>query len=382
MSGSRQIICAVAGTALAWVAAVALVSGQGAPQPSVPREALAENVFKNVTALRGISADEFMGTMGVFSAATGMNCTECHVDNGSWEGYALDDKVPKRTARRMVTMMAELNKQYFGGRQVVTCYSCHGGGNRPRVTPSITQLYSPVTADELDVLLPPALPGTPTADQILDKYLQALGGAQRLAALTSYVAKGTYAGYGPEKFPRPAEIWARAPNQKTVVLRDPTSGDNVTVFDGRGGWISAPFRPVDVLQLHGAELDAARAEAELTFPVNIKQALTNMRSSGDFINDRTVLAVQGNKGNALVTMYFEADTGLLSRLVRSTPSPVGRVVVQTDYSDYREVAGVRLPFKWTTSWFDGRTSYELTEVQPNVAIDAARFARPGPPKPY
>lgn len=382
MNGSKRTICGVGGTALAWAAAVALASGQGAPPAQIPREVLAENVFKNVTVLRGISADEFMGTMGIFSAATGMNCTECHVDNGTWAGYALDDKAPKRTARRMVTIMAEINKQYFGGRQVVTCYSCHRGGNRPRATPSITQLYSPVTVDELDVLLPPALPGTPTAAQILDKYLQAVGGAQRAAGLTSYVAKGTYTGYGPENFPRPVEIWAKAPNQKIVVLRDPMSGDNVTVFDGRSGWISAPFRPIDVLELHGAELDAARAEAELTFPANIKQALTNMRSSSDFINNRTVLAVQGNKGNALVTMYFDEESGLLSRLVRSTPSPVGRVMAQTDYADYREVAGLRLPFRWTTSWFDGRTNFEMSDMQTNVAVDAARFAKPGPPKPY
>jgi len=381
--GSKRVVWGALGTAGVWLWSVALVGGQAAPaQTQVPREALAENVFKNITVLRGISADAFMGTMGVFSAATGMNCAECHVDSGAWADYADDDKAPKKTARRMVTMMAEINKQYFGGRQVVTCFSCHRGSNRPKVTPSLTMLYSPVTLDELDVLLPPALPGTPTAAQILDKYLQAVGGAQRVASLTSYVAKGTYSGYGPETFPRPVEIYAKAPNQKTVALRDPSTGDNITVFDGRNGWVSAPFRPIDVLEFHGAELDSARAEAELTFPANVKQALTNMRSSSDFINDRSVLAVQGTKGSALVTMYFDEETGLLTRLVRSIPSPVGRVAIQIDYSDYREAAGVKLPFKWTASWFDGRTNFELTDVQPNVTVDAVRFARPGPPKPY
>ena len=102
----------------------------------------------------------------------------------------------------------------------------------------------------------------------------------------------------------------------------------------------------------------------------------------DFINDRSVLAVQGNKGAAIVTLYFDEETGLLTRLVRSTPSPVGRLPVQMDYSDYREVAGVKLPFKWTMTWLDGRSNFELTDVQPNVQIDAARFNRPGPPKPY
>jgi len=135
------------------------------------------------------------------------------------------------------------------------------------------------------------------------------------------------------------------------------------------------------MELHGAELDSVRADAELMFPANFKQALTNLRSSNDFINDRTVLAVQGSKGNALVTMYFDEETGLLSRLVRSTPSMVGRLPVQTDYADYRDVGGVKLPFKWTTTWLDGRSNFELSEIQTNVAVDAARFNRPGPPKP-
>jgi outer membrane lipoprotein-sorting protein len=278
-------------------------------------------------------------------------------------------------------MMAAINKEHFGGRQVVTCFSCHRGANRPKVTPSLTLLYGTPPPDELDVLLPPAPPGTPSAAQILDKYLQAVGGA-RATSLTSFLAKGTYAGYGPEGFPRPVEIYAVAPNQKAVVVRDPASGDNVTVFDGRTGWLSAPFKPVDVMEFHGAELDSVRADAELIFPANVEQALTNARSSADFIGDRSVLAVQGSKGNALVTMYFDEQTGLLTRLVRSTPSVVGRLPVQTDYSDYRDVAGLKLPFKWTTTWLDGRSNFELSEVQPNVAIDAARFARPGPPKPY
>lgn len=376
--GSRGVLA----TAVVWLGSMALVGGQAAPAANQAEGQLrAENVFKNIIVFRGITVDEFMGTMGIFSAATGLNCTDCHVDNGTWEGYALDDNPRKQTARRMVTMMAQINKRYFGGRQVVTCFSCHRGSNRPKVTPSLTLLYGAPPPEDLDVLLPPAPPGTPTAAQILDKYLQAVGGAAA-AKLTSYVARGTYSGYGPEGFPRPVEIYAKAPNQKTIVIRDKEAGDNVTVFNGTAGWVSAPFRPVDVMELHGAELDSARADAELIFPANVKNALTSLRTSVDFINERSVLAVQGNKGNALITLYFDEETGLLTRLVRSTPSPVGRLPVQMDYSDYRDVAGVKVPFKFTMTWLDGRSNFELTEVQPNVAIPESRFARPAAPKPY
>lgn len=381
--GSQQVYGGVAATAFCWVIAVTLVGGQTAPAPGASQPVLAEQVFKNVTAMRGITVDEFMSTMGVFSASLGFSCEDCHTGgSNNWELYAKDISPRKQMARRMIAMMTEINKQYFGGRQVVTCFSCHRGANRPKVTPSLSILYGTPPPDELDVLLPPAPPGTPTAAQILDKYLQAIGGVDRVAKLTSFVARGTYSGYGPEGFPRPVEIFAKAPNQKTVAIRDKESGDNITIFNGQSAWQSAPFKPVDVLEFHGAELDSLRADAELTFPTNIRQALTNPRSSADFINDRSVLAVQGNKGNAIVTMYFDEETGLLSRLVRSTPSIVGRLPVQTDFSDYREVAGIKLPFKWTTSWLDGRSNFELSEVQPNVAVDAARFAKPGPPKAY
>ena len=382
--GSRRVFWGAAAVGVASLVAAALVSTGLAAQAQTQKPLMSEQVFKNVTALRGITVDEFMGTMGVFSAALGFSCEDCHTGgSNNWALYAEDRSPRKATTRRMVTMMAEINKQYFGGRQVVTCFSCHRGSNRPKVTPSLVLLYGAPPPDELDVLIAPGPPGTPTPAQILDKYLQAIGGANRAAQLTSFVARGTYSGYGPEGFPRPVEIFAKAPNQKTVAVRDKEAGDNITTFDGKeGAWQSAPFRPVDVLEFHGAELDSLRAEAELTFPANVKTALTNMRSSTDFINDRSLLVVQGNKGGALVTMYFDEETGLLTRLVRSIPSVVGRLPWQTDYSDYRDVAGLKMPFKWTMTWLDGRSNFEMAEIRPNVAVEAARFARPAPPKPY
>jgi hypothetical protein len=92
-----------------------------------------------------------------------------------------------------------------------------------------------------------------------------------------------------------------------------------------------------------------------------------------------VLPVQGTTaGGGTATLCFDSQSGLLSRLVRFSESPVGRFVTQIDYADYREVVGVRIPFRWTVSWLNGRSIYELTDVQANVPIDAARFARPNP----
>src|SRR5262244_1001382 len=120
----------------------AAVSALSAQPPSTPRPPMAEEVFKNVQVLRGIPVNQFMETMGFFSASLGADCTFCHAaeSGGSWEKYA-DDNTRKRTARRMITMVSAINRTNFGGRQVVTCYTCHRGGDRPKVTPSLSLLY-------------------------------------------------------------------------------------------------------------------------------------------------------------------------------------------------------------------------------------------------
>ena len=215
---------------------------------------------------------------------------------------------------------------------------------------------------------------------MFNRYIEAVGGAARAAALTSYTATGSSIGYGPDSEKRPVEIYARAPNQRTTITRSP-AGDSTTTFDGRRGWLAAPFRPVAVLELSGADLDGLRVDAELAFPSRIRQLAIQWRVGlANVIDDREVQVVQGTgTGGATVTLYFDAETGLLTRQVRYVNSPVGRIPTQVDYADYREVAGVKMPFKWTMTWLDGRDTVELTEVRPNVAMDAARFSRPAPP---
>jgi hypothetical protein len=128
-------------------------------------------------------------------------------------------------------------------------------------------------------------------------------------------------------------------------------------------------------------LDAARLDADLTFPARIKQALTEWRVGvPDTIDNHAVQVVQGRSAaRTPVRLFFDKDSGLLVRLIRYTDSPVGLNPMQIDYSDYREVAGVKMPFHWTVTWLDGRSIIELTEVQPNVSVDAGKFAKPATP---
>ena len=83
-------------------------------------------------------------------------------------------------------------------------------------------------------------------------------------------------------------------------------------------------------------------------------------------------------GETRVKFFFDKESGLLSRLVRFSKTIVGPVPVEIDYSDYREVAGVKMPFQWRLTWTDGQSMYMLDDVQLNVAIDPAKFAKPVP----
>jgi len=342
---------------------------------------MAEAVFKNLQVIKGTTVNQFMETMGFFTASLGADCTFCHVNesNGNWAKYA-DDNARKRIARRMFTMVEGINKTNFGGRQVVTCFTCHRGGNRPLVTASLAKLYGggPLDEEQDDVVV--AAQGA-SADSILDQYIKALGGTERLAKLTSFAAKGTYQGYGdPEK--RQVDVYARAPRQRATIVHG-SDGDSSTVYGSGVAWLAAPIteRPVTVQALTGGDLQAARIEAEITFPARIKQSFPTWRAGlPSTIDDRDVQVVQGSgPGRGMATFYFDKETGLLTRLVRYADSVVGRIPMQTDYSDYRDVSGVKLPFKWTYTWLDGRFTIELSELRPNVAIPPARFAKPAEP---
>lgn len=346
-------------------------------QPPAQKELMAEDVYKNIQVLRGIPENQFLATMGFFSASIGESCEFCHDDESSWAGYAKDN-AHKQTARKMVLMMNAINQSYFGGNRKLTCYSCHRGTDFPKVTPNLSEQYSAPIVEEPDVITEPAS-GEPSADQILDKYIQALGGAQRMAAITSFAAKGSYQGYA-EVEKSPIEIMAKAPGQRVTIIRT-SNGNWTTAFDGRSGWVAEPGRPVPLLELTGQFLEAVKVDADLAFPARIKQAFGQWRVGyPTTINDREVEVVQGSSGgNFPVKFYFDKQSGLLLRQVRYTNSPVGLNPTQIDYLDYREVAGVKMPFQWTTTWTDGRSTTELSEIRANVPVDAAKFAKPAGP---
>ncbi len=350
---------------------------QAGPEQAPP---MAENVFKNIQVLKGIPADEFMDTMGMFAASLLYDCTGCHVQDILLNRDAFSIATPRiQRARQMVVMVNALNRTYFGGQPRVTCFTCHRGSGAPEVIPDLALQYGDGPGEN-----PNAMAIFPdrqaSADQVFAKYIQALGGADRVAKLTSFTATGTYIGFNTGNAKVPIEVFGRAPDQRTTVVRM-FDGEAVKTYDGRNAWAAEEWRQLPLMTFTGSNVAGARFEALVAFPAGIQKAFSQWQVSSAVIDDRDVQILQGtNPGQLPVNLYFD-ESGLLVRSVRWSSTPVGTVPTQTDYADYREVAGVKMPFRSVVTWTNGQNTIELSEVRPNVTIAPARFARPAPFKP-
>jgi len=328
----------------------------------------AESVFKNIQVLKGIRSDQLIPTMRFITASLGVECSYCHVP----EHFDQDDKKPKQIARDMMRMMLSIDQNSFAGYREVTCYTCHRGSLKPEGVPMIageTQAREQTAATPEAEKLTASLP---TLDQVIERYIRALGGAAAIGNVTSREELGVFSRGGKNVG---IEVFDRDPNKLTLVRHTP-GGDSVSIFDGREGWSELPGHPIR--ELHGTDLDAARIDADLHFPLHLKQIFAELRVEyPERIGDRDAYVVLGtNEEQPPVKLYFDEQSGLLLRLVRYADSPLGLTPTQIDYGDYREVEGVRVSFRWTIAEPDGISTIQLSEIQQNVPIDDARFAKP------
>jgi hypothetical protein len=346
-------------------------------QRTSAQEQMAEQVFKNVLVLKGIPADQFMDTMGMFASSLLYDCTGCHVDEILVNREAFAVATPRiQRARQMVAMVNALNKTYFAGQPRVTCFTCHRGSGVPDVVPDLGLQYGEVSFDNPNAMRIFPEP-RPSAAQVFERYLAALGGRERLAALGSVVATGTYVGFNTSELEVPIEIYARAPDQMATVVHLPT-GDAVKVYDGRNAWAAEEWRQLPLMSFTGGNLSGARFEALSWFPAGLEKEYPQWQVGTRLIDDRELVILQGTKpGELPVNLYFD-ESGLLVRSMRWSTTPVGTVPTRTDYADYRDVDGVKIPFRLVVTWTNGRNTITLREVRPRAPIPAGRFARPAP----
>ena len=340
----------------------------------------AEEQFKNIQVLKGIPAEDIFPTMQFITASLGVQCDFCHVQGA----FDKDDKKTKQTARKMMEMMFAINKDNFEGHRAVTCNSCHRGSVMPLPIPVVMTdepkepmgAAKPADAKETagaSAGLSSGSSSGPSGDQLLDKYVQALGGAAAIDKVTSRVMKGTI-DFGGKSLP--IDVYAKDPDQR-ISFTHMAEGDSVTAFNGHEGWLSTAGRP-EVREMHGSDLDGASIDADLHLATHLKAMFSEISVQGtEKVGDRETYVVQGRReGKPPIRLYFDEQSGLLLRLVRYGETALGWLPTQIDYADYRDANGLKIPYRWTLARPSGRFTIQLSEVKQNVPVDDAKFAKP------
>jgi len=337
-----------------------------APQPA-PKTA--EQQFKNIKVLKGIPADELIPSMQFISASLGVECEFCH-ERGAFEK---DDKKPKQIARKMIEMELAINHDNFKGQTAVTCFSCHRGAENPVGIPIISEISNDAAKPHEAEAAEKTAPALPSADDILSKYLQAVGGAAAVEKVTSRQESGTV-NFAGRQFP--VEVLSKAPNKRISIVHTP-NGENITAYDGQKGWLASPG-PRPPRDMNPQENESISFDATIHLPAEISKMFTQFHvRPADSINGHDVLQVIGvNQGKPPLRLFFDKQSGLLLRTIKYEQTPLGRNPIQIDYAGYKDEGGVKIPLQWTVARPGGRFTIQIDKVQQNVPIADSKFEKP------
>ncbi len=323
----------------------------------------AAEVYKNIQVLKDTPAEQLIPMMQIMSSSLGVNCNFCHVQND----FAKDDKEEKQAARQMVLMTVGINKNNFNGRTEVSCATCHNGKPHPAsLTPLGENLFQRPNFNQSKEAMP-------TVDQLLDKYVAALGGKDALEKVKTRTIKAARAVN--DAAPIAEEVYAKAPDKMLVVTSFPQALVS-TGYNGASSWTLGGRGETSV---HQDELEQFKRDAQFLFqPAKIKEIYKELSVAGiDKINDKEVFVVRAAMpSGARERLYFDKQSGLLVRRFAATPTIIGAYPVQIDYEDYRAIEAVKIPY--TMRWsIPGRIwTRKVINVRQNTAIDDAKFDQP------
>lgn len=393
--------------ACAAVSLLTVSSNMAQDAPERLEERTAEQAYKNIRVLNGLPANELMPAMHDMSGALGQECGFCHV-----EDLSRDDKPMHQIARRMITMTQAINRDSFGGQARIGCDTCHRGAALPITVPAVE---APARAGNYTWPLEQGTPATPlpTADQVLARYEQAMGGREALSKVRTRVhvmERAVYVGaVGVGVMPlEPSGVtdvirYAKMPDR---IIANHSAKDGRFLLwlqgcDGRSCWSGESAgqripvgsdRPVvdstyerQARAFHNnyfygyMPLDLERLKQHHSrIEVRSRQAIVVTIGPGKSAQRETYLLVGYVKGSDVPEyMYFDVETGLLVRRTSGNPTIFGPNYQQIDFSDYRDVgSGTRVPFLHINLHYDEKARETVTLVQDNVPIDDTVFVKP------
>lgn len=356
-------------------AAAALAAGMLVePIPGALAAGDEEQPPKNVKILTGLSALQLQRTMNFIRGSLGVHCDHCHAftpeDGGKWD-FPSDEKATKRTARKMIQMVADINRTTFDGRPVVSCFTCHHGSLHP-----VRELPLPQAPPPWPTPPPPPDPaaGMPAPERILDRYVQALGGGAAVAKLRARHMRGVVVTLEGRELP--LEVDQAAPDRYLSKVTT-QGGEIVRGFNGEVAWTKTGDK---ARLLTDGEAEQMRALADFWRDLRFQDRLSGLKTLGR-------LALDGGQADVIEGMradgrterlFFDTATGLLVRRIVLMPTLVGLVPEQIDFNDYRDAGGIKLPFVVRLSdvdpWVGMTRRYE--EIRIDAPIDPSRFDPP------
>jgi photosynthetic reaction center cytochrome c subunit len=398
----------------------------GPPTPPPTAENMkgktAAQFYKKIEVLKDIPAAEIHPAMEYIIVALGVGCPYCHTI-GKFDN---DDKREKHVARSMIAMTMALNSTVFDNKREITCFTCHRGAakgaptlvfpgeksptektaaetfptlavqNITGIDPSMAPSMAPDT-----VVSGPAMPAKPAAapaaplpaaEDVFAKYAQALGGNAAIGKITSLVQKGSVemlvpAAPAPPGTPPvppamgtvPAEFDRKIPGKQVMSVQFPGRPANMIGYDGVIGWHGTPLR-----EDTGGELGLLKELAEFPPALKFKDDHTKVQVDAmEKIDGHDAYRVVGVRpdGSAVDRLYFDAQTGLLLRSYTTMQSVLGAFPEETNYDDYRDVSGVKIPYTIRLVSAEGNRTYKWAQVDANTPVDDSKFTKPLPPPP-
>ena len=423
-----RVILAMAAICLSWNLP-SLNAQAPAPAGPPPLAATAENMkgktasqfYKKVEVLKDIPATEIHPAMEYITMALGVGCGYCH----TIPKFDVEDKREKHVARSMIAMTMALNADVFDNKREITCYTCHRGqakgaptlvfpGEKSPTDKTAAEIFPDLAIKNITALDPsmdpsmapatvvsgpaPAKPAAapaptlPAAEEVFAKYVQALGGNAAIGKITSVVHKGTVemlipAPPTPPGTPpgpsamgtAPAEFDRKIPGKQLVSIIFPGRPANVVGFDGTIGWLGIPAR-----ENTGDELALLKELAEFPPAVKFSDDHTKVQVDAiEKIDGHDAYRVVGTRpdGSAIDRIYFDAQSGLLLRSYTTMQSVLGAFPEETNYDDYRDVSGVKIPYTVRLVSPEGNRTYKWAQVDANVPVEDSKFTKPLPPPP-
>ena len=380
----RTAIFLIATTTVALWFAIQVTAQSNAPvntqmsAQSSPENLPAETVFTNIQVLKGMRAAEIQGAMSFIASSLGVDCDYCHRQN-----FGGDTVPAKLRAREMMLMVRGINEGTFHGANIVNCFTCHQGGEKPvsiapilaasavAKPPATSAEASPTDAATVNTALP-------SVDQVLDHYIHALGGQAALSNVkTRLIKTNSLSGKNPQNV---TEVY-QSSSGKILRVQASQGYTSWAGFDGARAWAQDSQQSYWGI-LSNSQRNEIMRESEIYQGSRLRTSYTEVKVTGkEKVGDKDAYVICGiSPEGAKEKFYFDAASGLLLRRHIDEPDIFGVLQVESDLDDYREVDGVKIPYavRWQSagrSW-GMRTSSKIIDIQNNISIDDDKFAHP------